>query len=205
MTPLPKIAATLIVVAALMNLALADNDERSQHRERGSAKSDVAAVSNDLYVKECGGCHFAYQPGLLPARSWNKIMDSLNNHFGENADPAEAATEAIDGTPPPTVNMDANHKTDTQILRDYLLVNAADHSSSRRSQKIMESLGDHATPLRITEVGYIQRKHHEVPAAAFKQKDGIKSLSNCKACHTRAETGSYSEHEIKIPGLGNWD
>lgn len=184
MTTLPKIAATIIVAAALTSLAVADYDEKSQHRERGSAKSDVAAVSNDLYTKECGGCHFAYQPGLLPARSWNKIMDSLNNHFGENADPAEDTT---------------------QTLRDYLAANAADRSSSRRSQKIMESLGGNATPLRITEVGYIQRKHHEVPAAAFKQKDGIKSLSDCKACHTRAETGSYSEHEIKIPGLGNWE
>ena len=38
---------------------------------------DVAPVNNELYVKECGYCHFAYQAGLLPSSSWNKIMSNL--------------------------------------------------------------------------------------------------------------------------------
>ncbi len=33
---------------------------------------DVAPVKNALYLEECGACHFAYQPGLLPSRSWKK-------------------------------------------------------------------------------------------------------------------------------------
>jgi len=37
------------------------------------------------YVNECGSCHTAYAPGLLPARSWRKMMGELENHFGEDA------------------------------------------------------------------------------------------------------------------------
>ncbi len=45
----------------------------------------VAPVTDAATLKECGECHMAYQPGLLPAASWNRIMDGLADHFGENA------------------------------------------------------------------------------------------------------------------------
>jgi hypothetical protein len=42
---------------------------------------------------ECGGCHVAYPPQLLPARSWDALMSGLDNHFGTDAslDPQTAA------------------------------------------------------------------------------------------------------------------
>lgn len=186
MTTLHQLLATLLIAATSASPALADDDYKGNKREGTSSKSgrDVAAINNDLYAKECGSCHFAYQPGLLPARSWNKIMESLDKHFGESAELPAA---------------------DKAAISEYLAANAAEHSSTRRSQKILDSLDSSSAPLRITEVPYIQRKHREVPSSAFKKTGGVKSLSDCKACHTRAETGSYSEHEIKIPGLGNWE
>jgi hypothetical protein len=45
----------------------------------------VPPVTHAATLKECGECHMAYQPGLLPAASWNRIMDGLADHFGENA------------------------------------------------------------------------------------------------------------------------
>lgn len=186
MTTFYRIVAALIIAATSTGFTLADDDDKSGKRDSSNGKSgrDVAAVSNDLYAKECGSCHFAYQPGLLPARSWTRIMGSLDKHFGESADLAEP---------------------DNAAITEYLTTNAAEHSSTRRSQKILDSMDSSSAPLRITEVPYIQRKHREVPSSAFKKTGGVKSLSDCKACHTRAETGSYSEHEIKIPGLGNWE
>ncbi|MDH5218993.1 MAG: diheme cytochrome c, partial [Gammaproteobacteria bacterium] len=50
------------------------------------AARDVAVVTDSLYKEECSACHMAYQPGLLPARSWEKMMDNLADHFGENAE-----------------------------------------------------------------------------------------------------------------------
>jgi hypothetical protein len=30
-------------------------------------------------------CHYTYQSGLDPMRSWNLILDSLSDYFGDNA------------------------------------------------------------------------------------------------------------------------
>jgi len=42
------------------------------------------------YQQECGACHVAYPPGLLPAASWQRIVSNLPRHFGVDAslDPA---------------------------------------------------------------------------------------------------------------------
>jgi nitrate/TMAO reductase-like tetraheme cytochrome c subunit len=37
------------------------------------------------YQQECGACHLAYPPDLLPTRSWQRIMNTLNKHFGTDA------------------------------------------------------------------------------------------------------------------------
>lgn len=45
------------------------------------------------YVQECGACHLPYPPGLLPARSWQRLMGHLDSHYGSDAslDPATVA------------------------------------------------------------------------------------------------------------------
>jgi hypothetical protein len=46
------------------------------------------------YVQECGSCHVAYPPGLLPPASWQRLMDNLPRHFGTDASlDAPTATE----------------------------------------------------------------------------------------------------------------
>ncbi len=148
----------------------------------GGRGPDVKPMTNPLYQSECGSCHFAYQAGFLPARSWKKMMSGLEDHFGDNAELAAA---------------------DRQAIEDYLVANAADKASERRSQKFMRSIGD-STPLRITEVRYFRKEHDEVPQRVIKHEK-IGSLSNCMACHTRADTGSYAERDIRIPGVGRWE
>jgi hypothetical protein len=37
------------------------------------------------YQQECSGCHVAFPPGLLPAASWQRLMDTLPRHFGSDA------------------------------------------------------------------------------------------------------------------------
>ena len=59
------------------------------------AEEDVqlGPVTHAATRKECGECHLAFQPGLLPAQSWRQIMSGLARHFGEDAslEPAKAA------------------------------------------------------------------------------------------------------------------
>jgi hypothetical protein len=144
----------------------------------GKRAPGVAPVENQTYIEECGGCHFPYQPGLLPARSWEKIMSSLDDHFGENAE------------------------LDAKVLKDltqYAITNAADHSNFKRSVKIMRSLSASETPLRITKTPYIMNKHDELSADEVTGNPKVRSLSNCQACHGKPETGSFSEHDVRIP------
>lgn len=54
----------------------------------------VPPVRHAETLKECGECHMAFQPALLPAGSWRAIMGNLSDHFGEDASlpPATAAS-----------------------------------------------------------------------------------------------------------------
>ncbi len=181
------ILSTLLISSfAASGIALGDSDEHGGMFGRwfGSAKTGVAPVDNARYRSECASCHFAYQPGLLPARSWKKLMAGLEDHFGDNAelDPAD-------------------HK---QIL-DYLVNNAADNSEHYRSRRIAGSIRENEAPLRITDTLYFQRKHHEIPDRFVTDNKEVGSFSNCSACHTRADSGSFNEHQVRIPGVGHWD
>lgn len=149
-----------------------------------AAKSDVAPVNNELYAKECGACHFAYPPGLLPARSWEKLLSQLSDHFGENA---ELAAD------------------DVKALTTYAVANAADKSDHPRSQKIARSIKAGDTPLRISETPYIRSEHRKLPRKMLQDNPQVQSLSKCNACHTKAAQGSFDEDEIKIPGFARWE
>ena len=45
----------------------------------------VPPLTDALTRAECGTCHMAFQPALLPARSWDRMMDTLSDHFGDDA------------------------------------------------------------------------------------------------------------------------
>ena len=174
-----KLIVSLLAVGgiALGGVVSADDDDY-----RGRRGPDVKPVDNPLYKSECGSCHFAYQPGFLPARSWRKLMGGLADHFGDNAELGEGDRKAIEA---------------------YLVANAADNAGERRSRKLLRSIGD-STPLRISEVPYFKHEHDEIPLRVIKHEK-IGSFSNCIACHTKADLGSYAERDIRIPGVGRWE
>jgi hypothetical protein len=126
----------------------------------------------------------AYQPGLLPSRSWKKMFNNLADHFGENAE--------LDDK-------------DLKIIMDYATKNAAEFSNYKRSKRIMKGLRSSETPLRITETQYIKRKHRELSRKHVQDNPKVKSLSRCELCHTKANSGSFSEREINVPGFGRWE
>jgi mono/diheme cytochrome c family protein len=45
----------------------------------------MPATFLNSYQQECASCHMAYPPGLLPAESWQRIMGSLERHYGTDA------------------------------------------------------------------------------------------------------------------------
>lgn len=56
----------------------------------------VPPVTHQATRDECGECHMAYQPALLPRESWAAIMADLANHFGEDASLPPALTAEIE-------------------------------------------------------------------------------------------------------------
>lgn len=157
---------------SFVHSAFADHD--NDHKKHASKY--LPPVNNETLKQECGSCHFAYQPGLLPSDSWLKIIAALPSHFGEEV----------------LLNQESKY-----IISEYLRENAAENSSAKRARKILKSLGGH-TPLRITETPYIREKHHELNADIF-SRQSIGSFSNCVACHTKAEQGNYDDDFVKIP------
>ena len=65
-------------------LVWGDNDDR-WNKDHESRKA-TTTVSMPAYKEECGSCHMPYPSGLLPARSWKKVMSQLEDHFGDNAE-----------------------------------------------------------------------------------------------------------------------
>jgi hypothetical protein len=49
------------------------------------ADDRLVVPTSSVWQKECGACHLAYPPSLLPARSWRAIMGTLDKHYGTDA------------------------------------------------------------------------------------------------------------------------
>ncbi|MAR89590.1 MAG: cytochrome C [Pseudomonadales bacterium] len=143
-------------------------------------------VDNETYAEECGACHFAYPPGLLLAMSWQKLLDpvALEDHFGENAELGEDTLAEIQA---------------------YVIENSAENSYYKRARKITRSVQSIEPPLRITQVPYIKRKHHELTAAMVRDNPEVGSLSNCNACHTQAEQAVFDDDSVQVPNFQHWD
>lgn len=181
------LSSCLFLVFAIFTAAAFADDHEGKHDkhekhdnkhcdDKHDDNPDVLPLANPNYSNECGACHFAYPPGLLPSASWQKIVAGLENHFGED------------------VAIDAESKN---MLIQYLESNAADTSKTELSKKIMRGI-DGQTPLRITELSYIVKKHHDIAPSVLK-RPSIGSLSNCAACHKGAETGDFDDDWIVMP------
>ena len=152
-----------------------------------SKYNGVLPVNNATYQTECSDCHMAYSPGLLPSKSWQKVMANLDNHFGDNA---EVSTE------------------NNQTILNYLLLHSAEKSKYRRSIKIARSLSGSSTNKkvidRISQTPYFMHKHDEIPKKFVIDNPKVGSFSQCNVCHLNAEKGSFNEDEVSIPGVGYW-
>ena len=134
------------------------------------ADERVPPVVDDLVRKECGECHMAFQPAFLPVRSWNRMMNELADHFGEDASlPADKVA----------------------AIRAYLTANAADAAPGKLARKYLRRIGPNDAPQRITDNPEFAREHR-FPERVWKDPKVV-TKSNCPACHQRAERGDYDD------------
>ncbi len=128
-----------------------------------------------IYLRECGSCHTAYHPSLLPASTWAVMLDGLAHHFGEDAalDPAAA-----------------------QSIRAYLAANGAENYDTKAAHLFRAA--DPADPLRITATPFWRRVHRSLPEQVF-SANAVGSRSECGACHRDAAAGLFNPLSIAIP------
>lgn len=160
-------------------------DHDSQDHDSDSMESALvdSGPVDPLYREECGACHVAYPPGLLPSASWKAVMSSLDDHFGENAElPADIAMQ----------------------LKDFLGKNASDRGDRLKNARLLRDVEEEA-PLRITGLPYFEREHDEIPRRMVEGNPGVASFSNCDVCHQDATLGRFDEDTVSIPGFGRWD
>lgn len=82
------------IAAAFLGLGLAAMPGALLLADGGRA---MPASMPKSYVQECGSCHVAYPPGLLPAPSWKRIMAGLQRHYGTDASLDAATLSQLDG------------------------------------------------------------------------------------------------------------
>ena len=140
-------------------------------RAQAGGGSFFPPVADPVVREECGSCHLAFPPAMLPASSWIAIMGGLKNHFGDDAS-VDAATAAL--------------------ITRYLSENAADRAGQRYAGKLTRGVDRQTPPLRITELPGWIKKHREVSAKEWKRSE-VGSKANCAACHRDAQRGYFED------------
>jgi len=139
----------------------------------------IVLPDNATWREECGDCHMAYHPSLLPARSWVALMNGQHDHFGDDLD------------------LDDDDKTE---ITEFLVRNSAEHLLVEPSWRILTETPDNETPLRVTETHYWKRKHAEIEQRYWDSKK-VMSKGNCPACHKDARAGTYEDADMHLPHL----
>ena len=156
----------ILLTAAFSFSVSADGDEEGIFKRWFETKNaGISEVKFQQYNDLCGSCHFPYQPGLLPGISWEKMMNNLDNHFGQ------------------TVKMTG---VETRTMRRYLLDTSAGHVNDEISNQILQSLKYNPIPVRITQTPFFAGKHHQ-----FENKLKLKDMGQCDRCHQDAQQGFY--------------
>ncbi len=75
----------LIKPLLLALLAATALSAQAKYNGEDRGKPVMPAQTNAKWQAECGGCHMAFPPGLLPAASWKKVMTGLDKHFDTDA------------------------------------------------------------------------------------------------------------------------
>lgn len=72
-----RMFAVIVLLGGTVSVAQADDDDEGGHSR--------AVVTNAAWQAECGSCHVAFPPRMLPAASWRAMMAGLDKHFGTDA------------------------------------------------------------------------------------------------------------------------
>lgn len=156
------------ITAALLLSLLAATHALAEDHPKGSRTVSQQTLS-PKYQQECASCHMAYPAALLPVASWQRLMGSLNTHFGTDASLTPA---------------------DAREISTWLTANGGTYKRVGAMPQ-QDRISQSDWFLRKHRAG-------EVPAKVW-SRASVGSPSNCVACHAGAEQGNFNEHQVRIP------
>lgn len=165
-----------VAVAGLLGLALACAGPLTP--EAPAPAPGLSELARDAqYEQECGDCHLAFHPSLLPVRSWDLLMARQADHFGEDLmlDPALAGR-----------------------LQDFLVRHAAELSDSEAAWRVAHDTPVASSPLRVTQTPMWVQAHAGLSDETF-QAEPVRSALRCEACHEDALGGRFANRAIHLP------
>ena len=142
---------------------------------RREAKAAGVPVAPPTWRDECGSCHLAYPPELLPARSWARLLDEQHQHFGEDLGLSDASLQTLKPA-----------------------AAAADQGRHWAGLALRASVPARAAPQRISETGFWRERHEDVAEARFKSAP-VSGRHNCEACHEDAASAIFAPRLIHQP------
>lgn len=178
------LAVAMLLMSIAMTAAHADDDD--DDRDRSSAKSAAQAGDNDDQYRR--GSKKGRKPLVSNAR-WKEECGSCHMAYPPRFLSAESWRAMMAGLNKHFGSDASLDATAAAEIGDFLEKNA--------STKLRRSSTGNEPPLRITETRWFQSEHRKV-ANSWKDPR-VKSLANCAACHTQADSGSFSEREIRVP------
>jgi len=128
---------------------------------------------------ECGSCHFAFHPTLLPKRSWQAIFKDQHEHFGDD--------------------LDLDEDTYQELLA-FHVENAAESKLSEPAHKVLLFEDPNSVPIRVTDTKYWKHKHEDIDDVYWKSKK-VRTKGNCTACHLDAKQGTFEDSDMRLPRL----
>jgi cytochrome c553 len=106
---------------------------------RGAVQADQLGTTGNskTWAAECSSCHLAFPPGLLVAKDWQRIMASLDKHFGSDASMTPSEATAVGA---------------------FLTKNASNNGVRHTSSVDLP---------KLTKTPWFDRKHRKIPDAAW--------------------------------------
>lgn len=110
--------------------------------------SEVSATPSefDAYRTECGACHVAYPPPLLPPASWQALMRDLDKHFGVDASLDAATVSSITVFLEQAAAFNSRHVRPTPAVPLRITDTACFDTSTMRSRRRCGSANPSAAP-----------------------------------------------------------
>ena len=169
----PRPGLTVLITIAVLAVPVILTLNSSRLKIKVSHRPPVTAGT--VYAKNCSDCHGVYPPTLLPAESWKTLMNSLEEHFGEDASLDSDTTDQITA---------------------YLSKHGAGSVETKPSEVFTQV--SKSEPTRITSTPFWRKTHGYIAKDIFTAKP-VFFKGNCFACHEDAESGWFYPGNAEIP------